>query len=316
MAEKFNAADFGVFAVFQLFAVPMCHAGWDAIVSGEHPGRGIMAIILGLPIGLAGASFHWWKNKLPSARDWTARQADRWWPVALLVAFVYVAGPSLYQRTYPSTGPSSPMGRIVWDFDQNASGRGYFLNISKTSDQESRILGFQAHGKNNSSDPITEFSGFIRSVLTNAPRPIYILAQDADESKIPACSLRVPTLSEDTFGIPPFADFDVTTFEKAFTNFAVDGTPVSKFMSDFGPFSVVLNYDGAKYERPFSRAEILNQVAILEKTAVIQSVPRVIRKSTAPKVTFPPLRVPSPQATPVPPKASDNPLTGTISPRN
>jgi hypothetical protein len=105
--------------------------------------------------------------------------------------------------------------------------------------------------------------------------------------------LRVPTLSEDTFGIPPFADFDVTTFEKAFTNFAVDGTPVSKFMSDFGPFSVVLNYDGAKYERPFSRAEILNQVAILEKTAVIQSVPRVIRKSTAPKVTFPPLRVPS-----------------------
>jgi hypothetical protein len=132
-------------------------------------------------------------------------------------------GATLLMTEAANSGSSTPMGRIVWDFDQNASGRGFFLNI--TGDQETRLLSFQAHGKNNSSDPISEFSGFIRSRLTNAPRQIYIFAQDADESKTLACSLKVPTLPQDTFGIPPFADFDVTTFEKTFTAFGIDGMP-------------------------------------------------------------------------------------------
>ena len=205
------------------------------------------------------------------------------------------------------------MGRIVWDFDQNASGRGFFLNITKTGDQETRLLGFQAHGKNNSSDPISEFSGFIRSRLTNAPRQIYILAQDADESKTLACSLKVPTLPQDTFGIPPFADFDVTTFEKTFTALGIDGMPISAFLKNFGPFEVVLNYDGSTYQRSFSRDEILKQVSILEKSAELQSVPRVIRKPTAPKITMPSLK--APLASPIPPKTPDDHSTGSIPPK-
>jgi hypothetical protein len=306
VAEKFDAADFSVFAVCELFAIPLCHAGWEGVVSGEHWTRSVTALAVGVPIGLIGASFHWWKNYLPSARDWLARSADRWWPVALVVAIGYLAGPSLYQRTFPAVVSSAPMGRIVWDFDQNANGRGFFLNISKTGDQETRLLGFQAHGKNNSSDPISEFSGVMRSNLTNITRPIYILAQDADESKIAVCSPRIPTFPEDTYGIPPFADFDVATFDKPFINFGTNGAPISKFLNEYGPFTVVLNYDGSKYERAFSRDEILNQVSILEKTATMQSVPRIIRKSSAPRAALPPLRV-APQATPLPPKPQEPP---------
>jgi hypothetical protein len=306
---KFNAADFGVFVVCQLFAIPMCHAGWDNIVNGEHLLRGIVAILIGLPIGLLGASFHWWKDRLPSARDWISRQADRWWPAALIVAFVWVAGPILYNRTFPAMPTNPPLGRIVWDFDQNASGRGFFLNITKTGNQETRVLGFQAHGKNNSSDPISEFSGFIRSHLTNLQRPIYVVAQDLDESKTAACSLAIPTLPDDTLGIPPFADFNITTFEKTFTSFGTDGVPISKFLDEYGPFTVVLNYDGAKYERSFSREEVLLQVSILEKTAILQTVPHVVRKPTAPKVALPSFRL---QATPIPPKQTVDVPTGSL----
>jgi hypothetical protein len=102
-SSKFDAADFAVFAVCELIAIPLCHAGWDAVVSDHHVERGIVALIVGFPIGLAGASFHWWKDKTPNFRDWTTRQASRWWPAAVFLAFVYVAGPQMYLRATTST---------------------------------------------------------------------------------------------------------------------------------------------------------------------------------------------------------------------
>jgi hypothetical protein len=280
----------------------MCHAGWDQIVSGDHIERGTVAYLLGLPLGVAGISFHWWKDRIPvGARDSILRNADRWWPAALIMAFIYVAGPILYQRMVASISTPRPLGRITWNFEEAAHGFSYFLNMIKVPGQETKILGFQAHGKNNSGDPVSQFSGYLRSDLTNAPLPIYILAQDDDESKIAACIPRVPTLPRETFGIPSFADFDVGTYDKSFAEFAKDGISLAKFLSDFVPFTVVLEYDGTTYTRHFSKDEVAKQIDIFEKSLSLESIPRVLRKANAtpsPLVPLHPL-VPT-NATPVP----------------
>lgn len=199
-------------------------------------------------------------------------------------------------------------GRIVWNLEQMAKGGGYFLNMTKTNNQEIRVLGFQAHGKNNSNSPISRFNGYIRSDLTNAQRPIYILAQDADETQIPACIPRIPTLPQQTLGIPAFGDFDIATFEKASIIPGNDGIVVSKFINDFVPFTLVLEYDGGRIERQFSRAEVNKQIEIFEKTISLQSVPRVLRRADAAPPILSPLQ-PLLKATPLPPKrpgASDD----------
>jgi hypothetical protein len=188
-------------------------------------------------------------------------------------------------------GPTSPaIGNVVWNFEQTARGAGYFLNMQKRSDQpELRVTGFGAHGKNNSSTPIESFKGRLRSDLTNAEIPIYVLAQDPDEQKLKICLAQpfVPTLPQETFGIPAFADFDIVTFEKGITLPGVDGMPLSKFMNDFVPFTIFLEYDGTKYERHFTKEEVLKQVSTFERTLDPQSVPRVVRRPTA-KPAVPP----------------------------
>jgi hypothetical protein len=161
----------------ELVAIPLCHAGWEGVVSGEHLTRSIAALAVGLPLGLVGASFHWWKDYLPSARDWLTKQANRWWPAAAVVALVYFLAPVIYLRTVESLGAPSPIGNVVWNFENSARGGAFFLGMIKTENQEIRVLGFQAHGRNTSSDPIHEFSGDIRSNLTNITKPIYISPQ-------------------------------------------------------------------------------------------------------------------------------------------
>jgi hypothetical protein len=91
--------DLAVFAASELFAVPICHAGWEAIVSGQHMDRGFIALLVGIPIGLAGASFHWWKTHLERRyRQWLRAAAPRLVIATLLLAFVYVTAPEIYRR--------------------------------------------------------------------------------------------------------------------------------------------------------------------------------------------------------------------------
>lgn len=319
--SKFNAADLAVFAVCELIAVPLCHAGWEAIVNEEHLFRGYVALAVGLPLGLIGASFHWWKDKVPSSRDWLVKQANRWWPVALLAAFVYAAGPSIYQRALGLANAPRQYGKVTWNLEQAAQGGGFFLVMFKTADQEIRVLGFQAHGKNMENDPIHQFSGWMRSDITNSTKPIYVLGQDSDDSKIQACIPRIPTTFNETYGIPALADFDVTTFEKI-GYLATDGISVATFLNAFVPFTVHLEYDGVKVERQYSRDEINKQVDLFGKIASLQSVPRVIRREDAPKPQMTPLQ-PLVQATPVPAMPPLRPIilpngepTGAAGPRN
>jgi hypothetical protein len=142
-------------------------------------------------------------------------------------------------------------GRIVWNFDQQLNGTANFLNLGRLNQDEIHVLGYGAHGRNTSPDPVTEFSGYVRSDLTNARLPLLILAQDSNAPAIPGPfpALDIPTKPEETYGIPGLADFDVVTHEQAMPTTGVDGMPLSRFLRDFGAFTVVLEYDGIKIEK-------------------------------------------------------------------
>jgi hypothetical protein len=214
--------------------------------------------------------------------------------------------------THNTLNGSSDTGRIIRNFEQTARGGGYFLTIQKVGDQEIHVIGFAAHGKNNSSDPVSQFSGYLRSDRTNAQIPIYILAQNADESKVLACFPHpwIPTLPGETFGIPPFADFEIGSHDKPFIEPGKDGVTITKFLNDFVPFMIVLEYDGIKVERHFSREEVNKQIEIFEKSLNPLSNPYVLRRANASPPAMPPLR---PLMTPAPP-ASLPPLKLLISP--
>jgi hypothetical protein len=213
-------------------------------------------------------------------------------------------------------GTQTSGGRITWNFDQ--PGDNYFLNMGRLNDQELRVVGFQAHGKNTSTDPITEFSGVIRSDFTNEERPIYIMAQDPNAQTHPPLGppqVMLPTLPEDTYGIPGLADFDISSFGKPINEIGKDGEPLSEFLRIFGPFTLVLKYDGATIERHFTLEQIKAQVALLEKQSrpFDSSVPRVTRKPTAPAVQALPLFLPpqSPPPTVLPPSPPPPDTTAT-----
>jgi hypothetical protein len=184
------------------------------------------------------------------------------------------------------SGFSEPaaVGNVVWNFEQTARGAGYFLTMQKLGDQpEIRVISFGASGKNVSDKPITKFSGTLRSEQTNVTVPLYLLAQDPDQSKVIACFPHawIPTLADETYGIPPFADFEISSSEKPFIETGKDGVPLSKFMNDFVPFTITLEYDGTKFERRFTAEEVQKQATVFQKTFTPQSNPRVTRKANA-----------------------------------
>ena len=183
---------------------------------------------------------------------------------------------------YSGTGP------IIWNFEDTARGRGYFLDMQKPPNQEMIIAGFGAHGKNITSEPITDFEGYLRSDKNNETLPIYILAANAVAAN--ACTFSVPTLPKDTLGIPAFADFNISTSKKPIFINRFEGMPLSRFLNEFVPFTIVMKYDGKTYRRHFTREEVDRQIAVLEKLAGPPPNPYVIRKETAPAVTIvPPL---------------------------
>jgi hypothetical protein len=175
----------------------------------------------------------------------------------------------------------------------------------KTNDQEIRILGFQAHGKNVTKGPIEQFKGWMRSDVTNAPKTIYILGQDNNESQVAACIPRIATAFEETYGVPAFADFDVVSFTQVGPNFLpTDGFSIKSFLDTQAPFTVHMEYDGATLERQFSKQEIQKQIDLFASITSLRSIPRVMRKEDATKPHFNPLR-PLTNATPLTKNPSD-----------
>ncbi len=252
-------------------------------------------------IRLAYAPFHFMLEPYGGFRAFLGKKLGSHMPpvfiviglVGLLAVGVSIGG--LIGRYGIREGPgvrTQTTGRIPWNFDQ--PGDFYFLGITRLNDQEPRILGFQAHGKNTSADPISEFSGYMRSDLTNAQRPILLMAQEPTADPNRPSFMRaplIPTLPDQTYGIPGLAEFDIVTFDKPSARTGIDGEPASQFMSDFGPFTIVLNYDGKTIERHFTIEQIKAQLALFKKQTFPQdgSTPRVTRKPTAPPVQSLPL---------------------------
>jgi hypothetical protein len=227
----------------------------------------------------------------------------------VVFASAYTLGTFVGRREFPTP---AAIGNIVWDFEQTANGSGYFLSMSRLGNQEIRVLGFQAHGKNISNKATEHLTGYVRSEVTNVQLPIYLLAQSQEDPKPNVCYAQtwVPTLPEETFGVPPFADFQLATFSKPIAVAEIDGSPISKFMNDFVPFTIVLEYDCTKYERRFSKEEVQRQVSTLERSLNPQSSPHVTRKLDAkPPPPFPfqllippdPPKAPTGLASPIPP---------------
>jgi hypothetical protein len=204
------------------------------------------------------------------------------------------------------------IGNIVWDFEQTANGSGYFLSMTRLGNQEMRVLGFQAHGKNISNKATEHLTGYVRSEVTNVQLPIYLLAQAQEDPKPNVCYAQtwVPTVPQETFGLPPFADFQLATFSKPVAIMESDGSPISKFMNDFVPFTIVLEYDGTRYERRFSKEEVQRQVSTFERSLNPQSSPHVTGKLDAkPPPPFPLQLLIPPDAPKAPPSlASPIPL--------
>lgn len=228
--------------------------------------------------------------------------------VLATIAAIFTAGMFVGRRVFST--PAS-IGDITWNLEQTSQGAGYFLGMTRLNADEIRVIGFQAHGKSNSNKPIEHFTGLMRSELTNEQIPIYLMAMDPLESTQKVCLVPgwIPTSPQETFGIPPFADFDVATFDKAAAAVGVDGIPLTKFMNDFVPFTVVLEYDGTRYERRFTKEEVQNQVTTFERSVNPQNTPRVIRRSTAKPAALPTLQSLLP---PDPPKVAHPGLASPI----
>jgi hypothetical protein len=96
--DKSIKDDIIVGAICGLIAIPICEASWHAIVTDGEIARGVVGLSFGLPIGLVGLSYHWWKDKT----RFIGEAAIYWWPIAVVVAFIYVCGPIIYRRSTTS----------------------------------------------------------------------------------------------------------------------------------------------------------------------------------------------------------------------
>ena len=99
-----------VLVVCECLAVPLNIAAGEAVVAG-HYGGAALGWGLGIPLAVAGFTFHWWKNKLSvPARNSIQAITKYGWPVALLAAFLYVVGPDMYRRATQPVALSGAIG--------------------------------------------------------------------------------------------------------------------------------------------------------------------------------------------------------------
>ena len=192
-------------------------------------------------------------------------------------------------NTAASESSLAVSGRIAWSFDQ--PGGSQFFLMQKANNGPIRMVGFTAHGRKQSFEPTTDFNGVIRSDLTNEETPLLLIAQSDPAERQPELPPNVtapmPTPPEDTYGIPGFAEFDVATYNKVAVSDTAD-IEASSFLRNFGPFTMILNYDGVTHRRHFSKEQIETQVTLLEKQATgqVTILPHVTRRPNLKPVPF------------------------------
>jgi hypothetical protein len=82
----------------ELLALPFCFSGTEGFMSNDW-WKAAKGFGIGLPIGIAGLTFPLWGKYLKRpTQDWIQRGARKWWPVALLAAFLFMTVPDMYDR--------------------------------------------------------------------------------------------------------------------------------------------------------------------------------------------------------------------------
>ncbi len=206
----------------------------------------------------------------------------RWWAASVMILFLYVVFSPLLMNlanvgdlalhVYPTFARGT--NRIVWTFEDQDHPP-FFLGIEKSNLGNDMLVGFQAHGKNNSDKPISHVSGYVKSLITNREVPINIIADGQ------------PTKPDDTNGIPPFAEFDVMTYGPRFLNIVtgvIQAKEKGESFSEFSEFEFYFEYDGNKFVRRFTKQEIQHQREMFDNITNPDksSIPHVTRKVSSP----------------------------------
>ena len=267
-------ADVVVFAVCELIAIPLCDASWHAIVAEDAMIRGLIGLAFGIPVGVVGFTFLWWRGK---ARDRVLKFAKDWWPLPAVAIVAYLINPTFYSRLrlmLPWVGP------VVWNVD-DPNTAGFFIGMQQQRGQEIRVLNFQASGRNTSPNAISSVKGYIKSLTTNRELPIYLIVIDTVPN-IPF-QVPVPIAPEETYGIPPYADFLVTTAKVPFPDPQKDGLSVTQFLSDFASFDFVFEYDGRTYKHHFSTEDVKKQFDTFKNISSPEkstTTPRIVKRES------------------------------------
>lgn len=118
---RFSFSDIIVLVLGECTGVPLCIAGGEAFAHSEW----IPAIIgwgIGIPLVVAGASFHFWKDSV-KMRVVTVIRPYTWVfvPIAVLLAFIYVVGPNIYNRTMMARNPPQVSKVSATDIEKTAA---------------------------------------------------------------------------------------------------------------------------------------------------------------------------------------------------
>ena len=165
-----------------------------------------------------------------------------------------------------------PISDISWNFDHQEKGQVYFLGLAGGGGYESRVISFQATGRNNLDEPILHARGLIRSDVTNTEFPVFFVIDG------------VRVAPEDTNGIPRKTGFTIASapFPPRLPPRKGDpeGMPISRFVIDFAEFTFIFEYDGKKFVRHFATEEVRQQIAQFEAATAPKRPPGVTRRTS------------------------------------
>jgi hypothetical protein len=151
------------FLLLEGIAVPFAHPAAEAIMSGDWE-KGAVGYSVAAVSGVAGITYHWWKN-------WSFWKRVKpfvipLWPAPILLLFFYVAGPAMYRR---ATAPITPVQAVQSEnlFTEQQVNDKIASAVSKSvSNLNSQIesLGRQLAG-------LLRENNALRSQIQNAPAP-------------------------------------------------------------------------------------------------------------------------------------------------
>jgi len=158
----------------------------------------------------------------------------------------------------PHTTAKSPLS---WDFDKPNH---YFLGLTGGNDSVV-VPAFQASCHNNLGRPIRQISGRLQIDRTGKQYPIFLNVGGQ------------PVKPETTNGVPKDADFSIVVPFYT-TNRYEEYIPILRFLAEFPPFTLLVEYDGAIFEKTFTRRDVKDQIFAFLDAIAERNMPVVTLK--------------------------------------